>query len=83
MQPNHSLTQYNLGRVLERTGDLDSAIEAMRNAVTLKPGWAAAHYQLGLLYVETGEPEMAREEYTLLTTLDQKLADKLSVRLYD
>ena len=34
-------------------------------------------------YVETGEPDMAREEYTLLTTLDQKLADKLSVRLYE
>ena len=42
---------------------------------------AAAHYEPGLLYVETGEPEMAREEYNILTTLDQKLAEKLSVRL--
>jgi Tfp pilus assembly protein PilF len=55
----------------------------MQDAVKLKPDWAAAHYELGLLYVETGEPDMARDEYTILTTLDQKLADKLSVRLYE
>lgn len=83
IQPKHALTQYNLGRALKKSGDLDSAIQAMQDAVKLKPDWAAAHYELGLLYVETGEPDMAREEYTLLTTLDQKLADKLSVRLYE
>ena len=54
----------------------------MQDAVKLKPDWAAAHYELGLLYIETGEPDMAREEYTTLTTLDQELADKLSVKLY-
>jgi tetratricopeptide (TPR) repeat protein len=81
IQPKHALTQYNLGRALKKSGDLDSAIQAMQDAVKLKPDWAAAHYELGLLYVETGEPDMAREEYTLLTTLDRKLADKLSVRL--
>lgn len=83
IQPKHALTQYNLGRALKKSGDLDSAIQAMQDAVKLKPDWAAAHYELGLLYVETGEPAMAREEYTILTTLDQKLADKLSVRLYE
>jgi tetratricopeptide (TPR) repeat protein len=83
IQPKHALTQYNLGRALKKNGDLDSAIQAMQDAVNLKPYWAAAHYELGLLYVETGEPDMAREEYTILTTLDQKLADKLSLRLYE
>lgn len=83
LQPKHALTQYNLGRVLQKSGDLDSAIHAMQDAVKLRPDWAAAHYELGLLYVEAGEPDMAREEYTVLTTLDQKLADKLSVRLYE
>jgi len=82
IQPKHALTQYNLGRALKKSGDLDSAIQAMQDAVKLKPDWAAAHYELGLLYTETGEPDMAREEYTILTTLDQELADKLSVRLY-
>lgn len=83
IQPKHALTQYNLGRALKKNGDLDSAIQAMQDAVKLKPDWAAAHYELGLLFVETGEPDMARDEYTILTTLDQKLADKLSVRLYE
>jgi DNA-binding helix-hairpin-helix protein with protein kinase domain/Flp pilus assembly protein TadD len=81
IQPQHALTQYNLGRALKKSGDMDSAIQAMQDAVKLKPDWAAAHYELGLLYVETGEPEMAREEYNILTALDTKLADKLSMKL--
>lgn len=83
IQPKHVITQYNLSRALKNNGDLDSAIQAMQDAVKLKPDWAAAHYELGLLYIETGEPEMAREEHTILTTLDQKLADKLSVKLLE
>lgn len=81
LQPKHALTQYNLGRALKQNGDVDSAIQAIQDAVKLKPDWAAAHYELALLYVETGEPDMAREEYNILTTLDQKLANKLSVKL--
>lgn len=83
LQPNHALTQYNLARALKKTGNPDSAIQALQDAVKLKPDWAAAHYELGMLYLDTGEPEMAREEYTILTTLDQKLAAKLSARLYE
>ena len=83
LQPKHAITQYNLGRALKKSGDLDSAIQAMQDAVTLKPDWAAAHYELGLLYVDTNAPEMAREEYAVLITLDQKLADKLSLKLYE
>jgi DNA-binding helix-hairpin-helix protein with protein kinase domain/Tfp pilus assembly protein PilF len=81
LQPKHALTQYNFGRALKNSGNLSSAIQAMQDAIKLKPEWAAAHYELGLLYVETAEPELAREEYTLLTTLDSKLADKLAVKL--
>ena len=83
LQPGHALTQYNLGRALKNSGDLSSAVRAMQNAVKLKPDWAAAHYELGVLYIETAEPLLAREEYTILTTLDQKLADKLSPKLYE
>ena len=83
LQPRHALTQYNLGRALGNSGDLNSAIQAMQEAVHLKPDWAAAHYELALLYLKTAEPELAREEYTILITLDQKLADKLLVKLYE
>jgi tetratricopeptide (TPR) repeat protein len=81
LQPKHVLTQYNLGRALKKIGDLDSAIQAMQDVVKLKSDWAAAHYELGLLYAETNEPDMAREEYDILTTLDQKLSDQLLLKL--
>ena len=82
LQPKHATTQYNLGRALEQSGDLDAATTALQNAVRLKPDWAAAHYELGLLYVETQKPELAREEYAILTALDQNLAEKLYARIY-
>ena len=77
------MTQYNLGRALRKTRDLDAATQALRNAVELRPDWAVAHYELALLYIQIGELEMAREEYTILTTLDQKLADELLTRIYE
>jgi DNA-binding helix-hairpin-helix protein with protein kinase domain/Flp pilus assembly protein TadD len=82
LQPNHATTQYNLGRALIKLRNIEVALQALQEAVKLKPNWAAAHYELGLAYLEAGEPDLAREEYAILTTLDQKLADDLFARIY-
>jgi tetratricopeptide (TPR) repeat protein len=64
-------TFYNLGVLIaNRTnrGETDTrrAVEAFRKAVEIKPDYAAAHKQLGLLLIETGDrPAAARalEQY--------------------
>lgn len=62
---------------LQRMNDPDAAITAYKAAVKLKPDYAAAHCELALLYVATGDLDAAIEEHSTLTSLDQKLADKL------
>ena len=36
-----------------------------------------AHYNLGVVYLETGDKSSAIEEYKILKTLDPELANKL------
>lgn len=83
LQPKHAQTHFNWSRALKNSGSLDLSIKAMLNAVKLKPEWAAAHYELALLYVAAGESESAREQYEILLTLDQGLAEKLAAKLYE
>ena len=53
------------------------AAEAFGEAVRLKPDYAQAHYELALAYLSQGDKEAALEEYTTLTTLNPKLAERL------
>lgn len=49
----------------------------------LKLDWAAAHYELGLLYLETGAVEMATGEQAMLVELNSKLAEKLLLKIQE
>ncbi|MEQ8783492.1 MAG: hypothetical protein RIE06_27840 [Roseibium album] len=69
------------GLYLNRVGRVDDAIEFLTNSVSLNPGLAEAHYNLGLLYLSVGELESAKSHaktaYDLqypLTGLRDKLA---------
>ena len=43
----------------------------------LKPNYAAAHYELGLVYLATDNTDAVFEEYLQLLDLNKKLANKL------
>ena len=62
---------------MKKGGDFESAIQAMQKAVQLKPDWSAAHYELGLIHLETSDREMALAEYYALLSLNAKLAEHL------
>lgn len=83
LEPRHTLTQYNYGRALKKSGDAYSAIQTMQQAVKLKPDWAAAHYELGLLYLETGATETAAEEQMKLVELNPRLAKQLLLKIQE
>jgi len=61
----------------ENSDQVDSAIESFEKAIKLKPDFAAAHYELAVLYVTIDEPQLATEQYEILLRLNPKLADKL------
>lgn len=50
------------------------AEELLRRAVKLRPDWADAHYQLGLLYEDQSRPDDAIDEYQSAVRLQPSLA---------
>jgi DNA-binding helix-hairpin-helix protein with protein kinase domain/Flp pilus assembly protein TadD len=81
LAPNDATSYYNLGLVLRRLQDNAQALEAYRKTVRLKPDYAAAHYELGMLYLVAGDRASAMNEYTVLSSLNQKLAEKLNTAI--
>lgn len=54
---------YGLGRMLLDSGQIESAIEALRNALTRAPDHVNARTLLALILNLDGHPEQAQEEY--------------------
>jgi predicted Zn-dependent protease len=55
-EPNESLTYLYMGEMLEKSGDLRSAVGAYLNAQNLAPLWDRPIYKLGMLYGKLDRP---------------------------
>ena len=53
---------FNLGWAYDKTGQVEAAIAAYKQAINLNPDFLAAHLQLAALYSELGQEEAARAE---------------------
>ncbi len=63
----------NSGKRLLGAGDLDGAISQFRSAINSEPGYAAAHYQLGLALTQKGQKDDAKKEFQRAAELDPAL----------
>lgn len=75
--PEYSDGFYLLGNAyfaIQRDAD---AITAYNNCLALAPRFAKARFSLGITYLMTKEKDRAREQYNVLKTVDEKLAEKL------
>ncbi len=63
----------NSGKRLMNAGDLDGAISQFRSAISAKPDYAAAHYELGLVLRRKGDAGGAAKELQEATRLDPRL----------
>ncbi len=63
----------NSGRRLLGTGDVDGAISQFRAAITVRPDYAPAHYQLALALKGKGQSEEAAREFQKAAELDPHL----------
>jgi len=59
------------------------AIAAFDRALQLRPDFASAHYDLGMVYADEGRRDLAARECSVLKTLSQPLARKLEGYLSD
>jgi Flp pilus assembly protein TadD len=60
----------NSGKRLLAAGDLEGAISQFRSAINSEPGYAAAHYQLGLALQQSGKKDEAMQEFHRAAELD-------------
>jgi tetratricopeptide (TPR) repeat protein len=77
IKPNYPVAYYDLGLAYKNALENESAMASFQEAIRLKRDYANAHYELGLLYLDTGNQTAAMNEYTILTAIDIKLANKL------
>lgn len=68
---------YNLGVAAKNAGDLSAAATALQRASQIKPNDAKAHFELGRCYLKLGQTLDANQEYQILLTQNQKLAEQL------
>jgi len=54
-------------------GKLDGAVKHLSKAITVYPGWAAAHHNLGQTYARMGNYEQAAVEFENAARLDTRL----------
>ncbi len=67
-----ALLQLQAGRVLSAAGRSAQAIDAHHRALALDPTLADAHYELGLLYEEIGEPRRSARHFRAYSRVMQQ-----------
>jgi len=77
-KPKDMWAFYYFGLCLLKLKRFDEATKAYQQAMLISPSAAAVHYQLGKIYLETGDLERARKEHNWLQEQNQELALYLS-----
>ena len=83
MEPDIVVLNVLLGRACVKAGHPEEAIVAYKHAISTHIDYAEAHRELGEIYLRTGNTDFALEEYEILKTLDEELADELLALLQE
>ena len=70
--PHLPQAQYNLGRILDKQGRYQEAVEALNAAVSLDQQYPEPHYLLCRIYQHLGRPEQAQTESERFQQLRQQ-----------
>ncbi|MDP2834573.1 MAG: tetratricopeptide repeat protein [Pseudomonadota bacterium] len=84
--PKEPFGNFGLGQVYAKQGNLDAAIDAFKNAVSIKHDYLDAYSEMGYAYADNGQVDQANEVISTLNTLspsDATLAASLSQYLYE
>jgi Flp pilus assembly protein TadD len=70
--PGMPLVHFVLAKAYRDKAQKAEAIRAAQKCVEIDPNFADAHYLLGQLYLETGQPDLARREMELFQAAKRK-----------
>jgi cytochrome c-type biogenesis protein CcmH/NrfG len=66
-----------LGHSCCDSGQYKEAVEAYKQAIQINPNKGVTHYLLAETYVKMGDKDLALEQYEILKTIDEDLANEL------
>jgi tetratricopeptide (TPR) repeat protein len=69
--PKLPQAQYQLGRVLDKEGNVEQAIQALKTSAALDATYADPHYLLGRMYQKVGKNDLAKAEILQFQRLKQ------------
>jgi tetratricopeptide (TPR) repeat protein len=69
--PKLPQAQYQLGRVLDKEGKVEQAIQALKTSAALDATYADPHYLLGRMYQKVGQNDLAKAEILQFQRLKQ------------
>ena len=69
--PKLPQAQYQLGRVLDKEGKVEQAIQALKTSAALDAAYADPHYLLGRMYQKVGKNDLAKNEILQFQRLKQ------------
>jgi Flp pilus assembly protein TadD len=78
--PDDQRIRLELARSYLKNGQIHQAIAQMREAVRLSGGEAVYHIELGQLYAQTGQWELAREQAALALDNNRRLASAWALK---
>ena len=61
----------------QQVNGYEEAVKDYKKVVEVEPDRAQAYYNLGKAYLKIGDKDLALEEYEILKTLDEELANEL------
>ena len=76
--PKLAADRYRDGLSHYQAGRFDSALQAYKQSMALRPDFVAGHYSLGLIYEGLQRTEDAISEYQLVVSQDRDALDKLT-----
>jgi tetratricopeptide (TPR) repeat protein len=79
--PNSPALYNNLGWTYGQVGKTKDQIVALRQAIALRPRYAAARLNLGLVLLRQGDRKGAEEQHAALLTFDEGAANDLKKEL--
>lgn len=72
INPTDPLSKYHLALTLiERKIEIERVISILEEAISIKPDYADAHYQLGKIYLEKGDTQKAIEQLEAAVSFDK------------
>jgi len=73
LDPKNPAYYFALGQISLNQKKSDEGLKFIKKAIEMKPNWANAHYQLGIMYANNRDMKNATKELeTALSNIDQK-----------